>query len=207
MLDEDRTAEEGRRKAIRAEEPVPAGQPAWDIDPGTVEILAALSDIRSELEQLRRSQESGPDLESRPTAGPRTGPSTGPIELTLAAAALSALFATLGTGVMGIVLRVLSFLALLLSCLAGFSFFYNYVRVEFREATKASDRIAKVLGLVGVFQMWTLLLKRKRDTITTPEEDTLLGMLSLALSFLVLTVVLVLWFVASFATSLIALLQ
>ncbi|KPL17048.1 MAG: hypothetical protein AMJ93_15190 [Anaerolineae bacterium SM23_84] len=178
-----------------------------EIDEATAQILAALSGIQSEIEYLRISQERAQQADAGLT--PRPGPSfsPGPIELTLATAALSAFFATLGTGLTGVLVRAVSFVAFLLSCAAGFSFFSKYVQGEFPEAAKASKRVGDVLGIVGSLRLWALLFKRKRDRVTTPAEDTLFGLLSLAFSLLLMVIVLVIWFVASLLGPVISLLR
>jgi hypothetical protein len=198
--------ESTRQPTAEAADSWQSSEPSADIDPATAQILSVLDELKSDIEDLRTSQDREQEMDARHT--PRPGPSLspGPIELTLATAALSALLATLGTGVSGLLLRALSFVAFLLSCLAASSFFFSYMQVEFPEAAKASSRTADVLGTIGLLRLWTLLLKRKRDIVTTPAEDALLGFLSLALSFVLLAAVLLLWFVASFAAALSSLL-
>jgi hypothetical protein len=185
--------ESTRQPMAEAEDWRQSSEPSVDIDPATAQILSALDELKSE-------------MRARPTPRAGSSLSPGPIELTLATAALSALLATLGTGVAGLLLRALSFAAFLLSCLAASSFFLSYMQVEFPEAAKASRRTVDAMGIIGLLRLWILLLRRRGDTVTRPAEDTLLGLLSLALAFLLLAAVLVLWFVASFAAALSSLL-
>lgn len=56
------------------------------LDPGTAQILAALSEIKSELEQLRRSQETAREASS----GSRTRTEAGIVEVALAVSAVAA---------------------------------------------------------------------------------------------------------------------
>jgi hypothetical protein len=182
-----------RQPMAEAEDWRQSSEPGVDIDPATAQILSALDELKSE-------------MGARPTPRAGSSLSPGPIELTLATAALSALLATLGTGVSGLLLRTLSFVAFLLSCFAASSFFLGYMEAEFPEAAKASRRTADVMGIIGLLRLWILLLRRRRSTVTTSAEDTLLGLLSLALAFLLLALVLLLWFVVSFAAALSSLL-
>lgn len=168
-----------------------------EIDEANAQILTALSGIQSEIEYLRTSQERPPQADAGLTPHTGLGFSPGPIELTLATAALSAFFATVGTGLIGVLVRAVSFVAFLLSCAAGLSFFSRYVQAEFPEASQSSKKVQDVMGALGTLRLWALLWKRKRDYVTTPAEDTLFGLLSLALSLLLMGIVLVLWFVAS----------
>ena len=168
-----------------------------EIDEASAQILTALNGIQSEIEYLRTSQERPRQADAAPTPPIGLGFSPGPIELTLATAALSAVFATLGTGLIGMLVRAVSFVAFLLSCAAGLSFFSRYVQAEFPEASQSSQRVRDVMGTVGTLRLWMLLLRRKRDYVTKPAEDTLFGLVSLALSLLLMAIVLVLWFLAS----------
>ena len=168
-----------------------------EIDDASAQILTALSGIQSEIEYLRTSQDRPRQPDAGPTPRKGLGFSPGPIELTLATAALSAFFATVGTGLIGVLVRAVSFVAFLLSCAAALSFFSRYVEAEFPEATQSSKKVRDVMGALGTVKLWILLYKRKRGYVTTPAEDTLFGLVSLTLSLLLMGIVLVLWFVAS----------